>query len=62
MRFLLDESSDARLASHPRQHGHDVTVIAFDYPASLADISSVRHFSSFSPGSASMYNIMYTIL
>lgn len=37
MRFLLDESADARLAPYLRQQGHDVTVVAQDYPASLAD-------------------------
>ncbi len=37
MRFLLDESADARLAAHLRSRGHDVTVIAQDYPHALAD-------------------------
>jgi predicted nuclease of predicted toxin-antitoxin system len=37
MKFLLDESADSRIASFLRQQGHDVTVIAQDYPASLAD-------------------------
>lgn len=38
MRFLLDESADARLAPWLRSLGHDVTAIAVDHPASLADL------------------------
>lgn len=37
MRFLLDESADARLAPWLRSLGHDVTAIAADHPASLRD-------------------------
>lgn len=37
MKFLLDESADSRLASYLTQHGHDVTVIARDYPRALSD-------------------------
>lgn len=37
MRFLLDESAEYRLASFLRNPGHDVTAIAHDYPAGLAD-------------------------
>ncbi|MBA2278772.1 MAG: DUF5615 family PIN-like protein [Chloroflexia bacterium] len=37
MRFLLDESADARLGFHMRSLGHDVAAIAVDFPASLAD-------------------------
>jgi predicted nuclease of predicted toxin-antitoxin system len=37
MKFLLDESADSRLASYLRERGHDVTVIAHDYPHALAD-------------------------
>ncbi len=42
MRFLLDESVDARLALYRRQQGHNVTIIAVDYPASLADHHILR--------------------
>ncbi len=37
MRFLLDQSTDRRLLHWLRQHGHDATVIAVDYPPSLPD-------------------------
>ncbi len=37
MRFLLDESADARLAPYLARAGHDVTVIARDYPNALDD-------------------------
>lgn len=37
MRFLLDQSSDARLIPHLRSLGHDATRIARDYPAGLPD-------------------------
>jgi len=37
MRFLLDESADVRLVAYLLSLGHDVTAIARDYPASLAD-------------------------
>lgn len=37
MKFLLDESADARLAPYLREQGHDVTRLATDYPAGLAD-------------------------
>jgi predicted nuclease of predicted toxin-antitoxin system len=37
MRFLLDESADYPLAAYLRGLGHDVTAIAHDYPAALAD-------------------------
>jgi predicted nuclease of predicted toxin-antitoxin system len=37
MRFLLDESADARLAPFLRALGHSVSAIAVDHPASLAD-------------------------
>jgi predicted nuclease of predicted toxin-antitoxin system len=35
--FLLDESAELRLAAHLRQQGHDVKVIAHDYPSALSD-------------------------
>ena len=37
MRFFLDESADARLAVYLARAGHDVTVIARDYPNALDD-------------------------
>lgn len=37
MRFLLDESAEFRLAAFLTERGHDVTSIAHDYPAGLAD-------------------------
>ena len=37
MKFLLDENVDSRLAAFLREQGHDVTVIAQEYPYSLAD-------------------------
>jgi predicted nuclease of predicted toxin-antitoxin system len=37
MRFLIDESADARLAPYLRGIGHDVTVVAQDYPRSILD-------------------------
>jgi predicted nuclease of predicted toxin-antitoxin system len=37
LRFLLDESADARLATSLRRWGHDVAVVAVDHPASLTD-------------------------
>jgi predicted nuclease of predicted toxin-antitoxin system len=37
MRFLLDQSTDARLGIYLRKLGHDVTRIAADYPAGLLD-------------------------
>jgi predicted nuclease of predicted toxin-antitoxin system len=35
MRFLLDESADARLVPYLRANGHDVTSLVTDYPAGL---------------------------
>jgi len=37
MRFLLDQSTDARLIAHLTQHGHDATRVARDYPHGLPD-------------------------
>lgn len=37
MRFLPDQSTDRRLATYLKKLGHDVTVVAVDYPASLPD-------------------------
>ena len=45
MRFLLDQSSDARLIPHLRSLGHEATRIARDYPAGLPDseVLAVAH-------------------
>lgn len=37
MKFLLDESVDVRVAHYLRSLGHDVTVVAQDYPRSIPD-------------------------
>jgi predicted nuclease of predicted toxin-antitoxin system len=37
MRFLLDESADARLASHLTSLGHDATTVAGHYTPGLRD-------------------------
>jgi predicted nuclease of predicted toxin-antitoxin system len=37
MKFLLDQSTDARLGTYLRKLGHDVTRVATDYPAGLLD-------------------------
>ena len=38
MRFLIDESADARLAPHLPSLGHDVTLVTADYAPSLKDV------------------------
>lgn len=45
MRFLLDESAEARIAGFLTAHGHDATHIGRDYPASLPDeaVLSLAH-------------------
>jgi predicted nuclease of predicted toxin-antitoxin system len=45
VRFLLDQSSDARLIPHLRSLGHEATRIARDYPAGLPDseVLAVAH-------------------
>jgi hypothetical protein len=35
VRFLLDESAEARIAAYLAEHGHDATRVGRDYPASL---------------------------
>ncbi len=42
MRFLIDESADARLAVHFRSLGHDVTLVAADYAPATKDIKVLR--------------------
>ena len=37
MKFLLDESADSRLAAYLTDRGHDVKVVAQDYPHALSD-------------------------
>lgn len=37
MKFLLDESADARFARYLVEHGHDVATVITDYPLSLPD-------------------------
>jgi len=37
MKFLLDQSSDARLVPYLRSRGHDTTRIAADYPGGIPD-------------------------
>ncbi|TAK28664.1 MAG: hypothetical protein EPO21_22505 [Chloroflexota bacterium] len=37
MKFLLDESTDYRIAAYLISTGHDVTAIAHEYPSALAD-------------------------
>jgi predicted nuclease of predicted toxin-antitoxin system len=37
MKFLLDQSTDARLSTYLRGLGHDVTRIAKEYPPGLLD-------------------------
>ena len=38
MRFLFDQSADARLVPHLRDLGHDVTRVDAEYPAGLPDV------------------------
>jgi predicted nuclease of predicted toxin-antitoxin system len=37
MKFLIDESADARLAAYLRARGYDVTLVAQDYQPGLPD-------------------------
>ncbi len=37
MRFLLDQSAEARIATFLTEHGHDATRVARDYPAGIPD-------------------------
>jgi predicted nuclease of predicted toxin-antitoxin system len=37
MKCLLDESAEYRIAHWLKEHGHDVTAIAHDYPHALPD-------------------------
>jgi hypothetical protein len=42
MKFLLDESADARLAPYLTSFGHDVTLVARDYQAGIPDHEVLR--------------------
>lgn len=42
MKFLLDQSSDARLVSHLLSLGHDVIRVGKDHPPGLPDIEVLR--------------------
>jgi predicted nuclease of predicted toxin-antitoxin system len=42
LRFLLDESADARLGPFLRGFGHDVLIVAQDLPQSLSDREILR--------------------
>jgi predicted nuclease of predicted toxin-antitoxin system len=42
MRFLLDQSSDARLIPHLLSLGHDAIRVGRDYPARLPDVEVLR--------------------
>ena len=37
MRFLLDESADARIVPHLRSQGYDTTRVAGEHPACMSD-------------------------
>jgi predicted nuclease of predicted toxin-antitoxin system len=39
MKFLLDQSTDARLGSYLTAHGHDATRIGAEYPSGLPDLA-----------------------
>jgi len=41
VKFLLDESADRPLAAFLRAQGHDVTVIALDYPNAIKDTEAL---------------------
>jgi predicted nuclease of predicted toxin-antitoxin system len=42
MRFLIDESADARIAAHLRSLGHDATTVAADHRPGLPDDEVLR--------------------
>jgi len=42
MRFLLDQSADARLAGYLREHEHDATRIGRDHPRGLDDVQVLK--------------------
>jgi len=44
MRFLLDQSSDARLVLHLRNLGHDAIRVGKDHPSGIPDETDDRDF------------------
>lgn len=42
MRFLLDQSADARLVPYLSSLGHDVTRVGHDYPGGIPDTEVLR--------------------
>jgi predicted nuclease of predicted toxin-antitoxin system len=48
MRFLLDQSTDARLIHHLTQRGHEATRVAREYPHGLSDaqVLAIAHAES----------------
>lgn len=42
MKFLIDESADARLAPYLRSRGHDVKLVAADFAPSITDPKVLR--------------------
>jgi predicted nuclease of predicted toxin-antitoxin system len=43
MKFLLDQSAERRLATYLRKLGHDVKVVAIDYPPGISDAEVLAH-------------------
>lgn len=43
MRFLLDQSTDARLLAYLRQEGHDARRVGHELPPGLADTEVLAH-------------------
>jgi predicted nuclease of predicted toxin-antitoxin system len=43
MKFLLDQSAERRLAAYLRSLGHDVKVVAIDYPPGILDAEVLAH-------------------
>jgi predicted nuclease of predicted toxin-antitoxin system len=42
LRFLVDASCNARIATHLRTHGHDATRVGSDYPPDLPDLEILQ--------------------
>jgi hypothetical protein len=43
MKFLLDQSAERRIAPFLRNLGHDVKVVAVDYPPGILDHEVLAH-------------------
>jgi predicted nuclease of predicted toxin-antitoxin system len=43
MKFLLDQSAERRLAAYLRNLGHDVKIVAVDYPPGILDKEVLAH-------------------